>query len=120
MRSFLSLALLFLLAKSSSSVPITWTTYIDADCTTLPDGTSSPVVTVFTEIDCNITPDGSVSDLVCDATGISYNNYPHDDQCSSTAIPNTLQLGVCTWFPGPVDTWKLIEVDGYACDIVMS
>ena len=56
----------------------------------------------------------------------AYNNYPNTGTskvgtagaCVATAggcFANTLPVGVCTEFPGPVKTWKMIVKSTYTC-----
>ena len=103
---------------SAGTGSVTFTTYTDAACTQLPKfaGASSSAVTLRTGTACNQAPKAGVSNLQCFADTITYTNHPNDNSCgSSSARANELKVGVCTEFPGPVRTWKLIEAANYAC-----
>jgi hypothetical protein len=79
-------------------------------------GASSSVVILTTGTACNQAPKAGVSNLKCFADKITYTNHPNDNSCaSSSARANELKVGVCTEFPGPVRTWKLIEAATYTC-----
>ncbi|KAK3284888.1 hypothetical protein CYMTET_7484 [Cymbomonas tetramitiformis] len=92
---------------------VTFTVYTDDQCTELPPRNS--VVTLDDTVSCNETPDSSISDLVCSADKITYTNHPNTADCSASPIANELPVGVCTYFPGPVSTWKLIDASTYTC-----
>lgn len=92
---------------------VTFTTYTDANCTETPNANS--VVNLDTTVTCNETPDSSISNLVCLEDRITYINHPNTSDCSADGIENELVVGVCQLFPGPVETWKLIEADTYEC-----
>ena len=87
-----------------------WT---DADCTEVPAADS--VVHLDTQVDCNEIPASSISNLVCLSDRIVYTNHPNSSDCSADGIANELLVGVCQEFPGPVQTWKLIEASSYEC-----
>lgn len=97
----------------TSRTKVTFTTYTNDACTELPPKDS--VVHLDTTQACNETPDASISNVVCYPDRITYTNYPNISDCSSTGIPNELEVGVCQEFPGPAATWKLIEADTYNC-----
>lgn len=97
----------------SGPTVVTFTTYTDADCTELPSADS--VVNLDTTVACNETPDSSISALVCLEDRITYTNHPNSSDCSAEGIANELTVGVCQEFPGPVQTWKLIEASSYEC-----
>ena len=97
----------------SGPTVVTFTTYTDADCTELPSANS--VVNLDTTLACNETPDSSISALVCLEDRITYTNHPNSSDCSADGIANELLVGVCQEFPGPVQTWKLIEASSYEC-----
>ena len=92
---------------------VTFTTYTDANCTETPNANS--VVNLDTTVTCNETPDSSISNLMCLEDRITYINHPNTSDCSADGIENELVVGVCQLFPGPVETWKLIETDTYEC-----
>ena len=92
---------------------VSFTVYVDAACTELPPRDS--VVVLDTAVACNETPDSSISALVCYADRITYLNHPNTSDCSADGIENELPIGVCTEFPGPVPTWKLIDAETYDC-----
>ena len=92
---------------------VTFTVYIDEDCTELPP--SDSVVHLDTTHACNVAPKASMSDLVCNADRITYTNYPNILDCSGEGFFNELLVGVCQEFPGPVPTWKYIEPSTYNC-----
>jgi len=92
---------------------VTFTTYTDANCTETPNANS--VVNLDTTVACNETPDSSISNLICSEDRITYTNHPNTSDCSADGIENELVVGVCQQFPGPVETWKLIEADTYEC-----
>ena len=98
---------------NSTGTKVTFTVYIDAACTQLPPRDSTVELDASTT--CNSTPDASISDLVCHADRITYTNHPNNSDCSSAGIPNELFVGVCQEFPGPVQTWKLINHENYNC-----
>jgi hypothetical protein len=98
---------------SGSQNTVSFITYMDADCTELPQMDS--VVNLDTTISCNKTPDSSISRLICFEDRISYTNHPNTSDCSADGIENELPVGVCEEFPGPVRTWKLIESSTYNC-----
>lgn len=61
-----------------------------------------------------------MGDLVCYSDKITYTNYPNTGTnypdttaCEGQSFANELPVGVCTEFPGPVATWKLIEAATY-------
>jgi hypothetical protein len=64
---------------------------------------------------CNVTPDGSVSNVMCFADHITYNNHPNIPDCSNQGVEINLPIGVCQQFPGPFETWKLIDPETYDC-----
>ena len=97
----------------TSRTTVTFTTYTNDTCTELPPKDS--VVHLDTTLACNETPDGSISSVVCQPDRITYTNYPNNSDCSSTGIPNELEVGVCQEFPGPAVTYKYIEPDTYNC-----
>lgn len=97
----------------SGPTVVTFTTYTNADCTETPSANS--VVNLDTTVECNETPDSSISNLVCLEDRITYTNHPNTDDCSADGIENELIVGDCQSFPGPVETWKLIEADSYEC-----
>lgn len=92
---------------------VSFTTYTDSDCTETPSADS--VVNLDTTVTCNETPDSSISNLVCLDDRITYTNHPNSSDCSADGIENELIVGDCQLFPGPVETWKLIEADSYEC-----
>ena len=101
---------------------VTWTTYVDASCTTLcPSGDCS--TTLDLTLECNQNTESSQDNIVCEADKITYNNYPNTGSNSGNEMcvdidgvfANELPVGVCTSFPGPVETWKLINADTYNC-----
>jgi len=96
-----------------STTTVTFTTYINDICTEAPPKNS--VVQLDTTEACNEAPKASISDLVCYADKITYTNHPNVTGCTSEGFFNTLPVGVCQEFPGPVATWKFIEPDTYNC-----
>ena len=92
---------------------VTFTTYTNSECTETPNADS--VVNLDTTVVCNETPDSSISNLVCLEDRITYTNHPNSSDCSADGIENELIVGECQLFPGPVETWKLIEADSYQC-----
>ena len=92
---------------------VTFTTYMDAACTQLPAQDS--VVHLDVAVECNTAPKASISNVVCYADRIEYDNHPNNGDCSTSPFQNTLPVGVCTEFPGPVPTWKWIEPSTYDC-----
>ena len=92
---------------------VTFTVFLDDECTQLPDRPST--VVLDTAVACNPTPDASISNLQCTAEGITYTNHPNTPDCTSAPRSNTLAVGVCTLFPGPVTTYKLIDPATYQC-----
>ena len=97
----------------TTGTKVTWTTYTNAECTTLPARNST--VTLDTTVACNDSGDGSASNLVCYSDRITYTNHPNIANCSNTGVANTLSVGVCVEFPGPFRTWKLIDSATYNC-----
>jgi len=100
--------------NSGSDSVVTVTTYLDDQCLTTPSWKDS-TFTMDTNAACNTLPDSSTNNLVCHEDYITYTNYPNTDDC--TAEPpreNTLQVGVCQYFPGPVPTWKKVH-EPYNC-----
>ncbi|MBT6176691.1 MAG: hypothetical protein HOI23_05550 [Deltaproteobacteria bacterium] len=97
----------------TSSNMVTFTVYIDENCTELPPSDSA--VHLDTTNACNVAPKASMSDLVCYADKITYTNYPNILDCSGEGFFNELLVGVCQEFPGPVRTWKYIEPSTYNC-----
>jgi len=72
-------------------------------------------VTLDTTVACNVTGDGSASNVRCFADRIEFTNHPNNADCSSTGVTNTLSVGVCQEFPGPVATWKYVDPATYDC-----
>ena len=104
---------------------VTWTTYSDDTCTTLcPRGGDACSTTLDLTLECNQNTASSQNNITCEADKITYNNYPETGSNSGNpkcvdsghgVFVNVLPVGVCTHFPGPVDTWKLIEASTYNC-----
>ena len=55
--------------------------------------------------------------MCCD-NRISYRNHPNSNTCevNDDNKDNVLQVGVCQFFPGPFDSWKLIDANTYTCN----
>lgn len=100
-------------ATMGPTTTVTFTTYMDASCTTVPPQNS--VVHLDTSQACNEAPKASISDVVCYPDKITYTNHPNVTGCASDGFFNTLPVGICQEFPGPVPTWKFIEPDTYNC-----
>jgi len=100
-------------ADSPGGTTVTFTVYTDEGCTQLPPMNSE--VTMDINNECNETPKASISNLVCFEDRITYDNHPNVEGCASEGIFNELVVGVCTEFPGPVRTFKLIEAGSYDC-----
>lgn len=98
---------------ATRSDTVTFTVYIDEDCTELPP--SDSVVHLSLANACNVAPKASINDLICYNDRITYTNYPNILDCSGEGFFNELLVGVCQQFPGPVATWKYIEPSTYNC-----
>jgi len=92
---------------------VKFSTYSDANCSIIPNDDAKDITLKVDE--CSVTPDGSVSELVCYEDRIEYNNHVHDYDCEGDVKPNVLMVGLCQEFPGPVQTWKLIDKETYDC-----
>ena len=120
----LSLALLCTPAFGGNTV--TWTTYINDKCTELcpaKDPTTCST-TVDVTAACNRNSESSQDGVVCDTAKITYTNYPNTGtsypdtkgcDAGMTSFANELPVGECTYFPGPVPTWKMIVKNTYTC-----
>ena len=95
-----------------SNRTVTFTTYTDAACTQIASvGGESAVVELSLDEDCNETPDSSISELICYEDGIVYDNHPNTEDCSyEPAICNSIEIGVCTYFTGPVDSVSTLHI----------
>ena len=91
----------------------TFVTYTDAECTITP---KNATVTLDVNEECTVTPDGSISDFACFENKVRYKNYEKDGECSGDNMKfNELAVGVCQEFPGPHQTFKMINSDSYDC-----
>ena len=122
----LMLAFLCSLAFGSNNT-VTWTTYIDNACTALCPATDTAdcSTTVDLTSTCNRNSESSQNNVTCSADKITYTNFPNTgtsyagtEGCDAnmTSFLNELPVGVCTEFPGPVPTWKLIVAATYTCN----
>jgi hypothetical protein len=100
---------------TTDTTKVTFQTYISSSCSS-----SSSVATVNwdTTTICNPTPDASATNLMCCGDRISYTNHPNSNTCeiNDNNKLNVLYVGVCQLFPGPVDTWKMIDASTYTCN----
>jgi len=105
-------------AVGASSTQFTYGVYRDDKCTD-----KAADVTIDTAVACNPTPDSSNSAAICTADKVTYTNWPNNNECkvcdnakcSAEGFANEIVVGVCTFFDGPVPTWKLIAKSTYAC-----
>lgn len=73
-----AVAILVLLANvgaAAAGTSVSFTVYVDAECTQLPPRPST--VELDTSVACNPTPDSSISELQCTPNGITYKNHPN-------------------------------------------
>jgi len=127
----LSLALLCSPAFGGNTA--TWITYTDDKCTVLcPVGASGVANTdpaeCSTTVDvtsaCNRNSESSNNGVVCLTDKITYTNFPNTGtayagttgcDAGMDSFANELAVGVCTYFVGPVPTWKMIDASTYTC-----
>ena len=127
----LSLALLCSPAFGGNTA--TWITYTDDKCTVLcPVGASGVANTdpaeCSTTVDvtsaCNRNSESSNNGVVCLTDKITYTNFPNTGtayagttgcDAGMDSFANELAVGVCTYFVGPVPTWKMIVASTYTC-----